>query len=56
VLHYERYGVPDTYVYISRFEGPNPMLRPSAPPNTSSKASNSVGEDSALRLLTSFAR
>jgi hypothetical protein len=30
--------------------------RPSAPPNTSSKASNSVGEDSALRLLASFAR
>jgi predicted ester cyclase len=29
---------------------------PSAPPNTSSKASNSVGEGSALRLLASFAR
>jgi hypothetical protein len=29
---------------------------PSAPPNTSSKASNSVGEDSALRLLASFVR
>jgi hypothetical protein len=30
--------------------------RPSAPPNTFSKASNSVGEDSALRLLASLAR
>jgi hypothetical protein len=29
---------------------------PSAPPNTSSKASNSVGEGSALRLLASLAR
>lgn len=35
---------------------PPTCQRPSAPPNTSSKASNSVGEDSALRLLASFAR
>ena len=35
---------------------PPTRQRPSAPPNTSSKASNSLGEDSTLRLLASFAR
>ena len=33
-----------------------PTYVSTAPPNTSSKASNSVGEDCALRLLASFAR
>jgi hypothetical protein len=38
------------------FVGSPTCQRLSALPNTSSKASNSVGEDSALRLLASFAR